>query len=75
MHYALWNYIIQQMTAKAAQLIWQRATGWTAGVRFYEGARFSLLHSVQTVSEAHPASNSMGNRYAAGAWTWKLTSI
>jgi hypothetical protein len=33
------------------------APGWTAGVRFPAEARnFSLLHSVQTGSGAHPAS-------------------
>jgi hypothetical protein len=32
-------------------------TGWTAGVQFPAGTRdFSLLHSVQTDSRAHPAS-------------------
>jgi hypothetical protein len=35
--------------------------GWTAGVRFPAGARdFSLLHSVETGSDAHPASYPMG---------------
>jgi hypothetical protein len=37
------------------------ATGWTAGVRFPAGARnFSVLHSVQIGSGAHPASSPMG---------------
>jgi hypothetical protein len=37
------------------------ATGWTAGVQFpARGKRFSLLHSVQTGSGAHPASYPMG---------------
>jgi hypothetical protein len=39
--------------------------GWTAGVRFLAGARyFSLLHSVQTGSGAHPASYPIGSRGA-----------
>jgi hypothetical protein len=37
------------------------ATGWTAGVRFPARARdISLLHSVHTSSEAHPASYPVG---------------
>jgi hypothetical protein len=37
------------------------ATGWTTGVRLPTGTRdFSLLYSVQTGSEAHPASYPMG---------------
>jgi hypothetical protein len=39
------------------------ATGWTARVRFPAVRDFSLLHSVQTGSEVHPASYPMG-----GAW-------
>jgi hypothetical protein len=36
-------------------------TGWTAGVQFSaEGGDFSLLHSVQTGSGAHPVSYQMG---------------
>jgi hypothetical protein len=35
------------------------ATGWTAPVRFPTGQDFSLLHSVQSGSEAHPASSPM----------------
>jgi hypothetical protein len=35
--------------------------GWTVGFRFPAGARdFSLLHSVQTESVAHPASYPVG---------------
>jgi hypothetical protein len=35
--------------------------GWTPGVRFLGGARdFSLLHSVQTGSRAHPVSYPVG---------------
>jgi hypothetical protein len=35
--------------------------GWTAGVRFATGARdFSVIHSIQTSSGAHPASYPMG---------------
>jgi hypothetical protein len=45
-----------------------------------EGQKFSLLHSVQTGSEAHPASYPMGTGgsfpggKAAAAWGWPLTS-
>jgi hypothetical protein len=35
------------------------ATGWTARVRFPAMQDFSLLHSVQTDSGAHPASYPM----------------
>jgi hypothetical protein len=38
------------------------AEGSMAGFRFLEGQDFSLLHSVQTGSEAHPASYPMGTR-------------
>jgi hypothetical protein len=55
---------------------------WTAEVRFPVGARyFSLLHSVQTGSGAHPASYPMGTGFsfsggkAAGKWSRPLTSI
>jgi hypothetical protein len=34
--------------------------GWTAGLRFPAGQIFSLLHSVQTGSGAHPESYPMG---------------
>jgi hypothetical protein len=34
-------------------------TGTTAGVRFPEKARFSLLYNVQTGSVAHPTINPM----------------
>jgi hypothetical protein len=47
--------------AAIAQSIQRWATGCTAGVRFPTWARhFSLLHSVQTGSGAHPASYPMG---------------
>jgi hypothetical protein len=36
------------------------STAWTAWVRFPEVQDFSLLHSVQTGSGAHPASYQMG---------------
>jgi hypothetical protein len=36
--------------------------GWTVEVRFPAGARFSLLHSVQTGSGDHPASYPKGTR-------------
>jgi hypothetical protein len=37
------------------------ATGWTAGARFPTGAKdFSLLHSVQAGSGAHPISYTLG---------------
>jgi hypothetical protein len=35
------------------------ATGWTARVRFPPKQNFSLIHSVQTCSGAHPASYPM----------------
>jgi hypothetical protein len=51
-------------------------------VRFPAGAgNFSLHHSVQNGSGAHPASYPMGTGVsfpggkAAGAWSWPLTSI
>jgi hypothetical protein len=34
--------------------------GWTAQVRFLAVQDFSLLHSIQTVSGAHPTPYSMG---------------
>jgi hypothetical protein len=62
-----------------AQSVQRHGTCWTAGVRFLAGARdFSLLHSVQTGSGAHPASCPMGTKVpfsgsrAAGAWNWPL---
>jgi hypothetical protein len=52
------------------------------GVRFLATARnFSLHHRVQIGSGTHPASYPMGTRdsfrggKAAGAWSWRLTSI
>jgi hypothetical protein len=37
---------------------------WTTGVHFLAGAKiFSLLHSIQTDSEAHPVSYQIGTRY------------
>jgi hypothetical protein len=37
------------------------ATGWMARVRLPTGPKdFSLFHSVQTISGAHPASYTMG---------------
>jgi hypothetical protein len=64
------------------------AAGIAAGDRLHgwgsvpsRDKRFSLLHSVQTGSGAHPASYptgtgalSPGDR-AAGTWRWSLTSI
>jgi hypothetical protein len=54
--------------------------GWSL-LRIPAGSRnFSLHHSVQTGSGAHPASYPMGTRYSfpggevAGAWSWPLTS-
>jgi hypothetical protein len=42
--------------------------GWTADVRFPAAAKdFSLLHSVQTVSGAHPAACPIGTR---GSFLW-----
>jgi hypothetical protein len=44
-----------------AQSVGRRATSWMAGVRFPAGAKdFSLLHSVQVGSGAHPAFLSKG---------------
>jgi hypothetical protein len=49
-------------------------------VEFRYGKDFSLLHSVQTGSGAHPASYPMGNEgsfpwsKAAEVWSWRLTS-
>jgi hypothetical protein len=41
--------------------VWRRATSWTAGVRFPAVVRdFSVLHSVQTVSDTHSASYPVG---------------
>jgi hypothetical protein len=38
-------------------------TDWKTEVRFPEGAKdFSIIHSVQTGSEANPASYSMGTK-------------
>jgi hypothetical protein len=58
------------------------ATGWTAGVRFpVEAKDFSLLHSGQTGSGAHPASHPLdtGDSFpggkAEGPWSWSLTSM
>jgi hypothetical protein len=46
-----------------AQLVQRRATGWMADVRFpVVTGDFSLLHSVQISSEAHPASYIMGTK-------------
>jgi hypothetical protein len=64
MHQIIFELILFQNAVKfylnragIAQLVWRRATGWMAGVRFPVGGRdFSLLHSVQTGSGAHPAS-------------------
>jgi hypothetical protein len=47
-------------------------TDWMAGVRFQAGAKcFSLLHSAQTNSVAHPASYPMG---AVGSFTGGKTA-
>jgi hypothetical protein len=49
------------------------------GVRIAVDQECSLLHSVQTGSEAHPASYPMGTGRSspgdkvAGAWNWPLT--
>jgi hypothetical protein len=43
-----------------AQLVYRRATGWTAPIRFPAVQDLSLLHSVQPHSGAHPASYPMG---------------
>jgi hypothetical protein len=53
---------LHQRRAGIAQSVTRRATGWIAGVRFPIGeSSFFLLHSVQTGSEAHPASYPMGS--------------
>jgi hypothetical protein len=52
-------------------------SSYSDGVRFMVGAKnLSLLHSVQTSSEAHPASYRMttGGKPTV-AWTWTPTSI
>lgn len=49
------GYICAQSGAWIAQSIYQRAIGWTAGVRSQAGAKyFSLLHIVQTGSGLNP---------------------
>jgi hypothetical protein len=60
-----------------AQSVQRWATGWTAGVRLLIEARhFSLLHTVQIGSGAHPASYPMGTGSKAdGAWNRPLASI
>jgi hypothetical protein len=57
-------------------------TGWTAKVRFPAGVNdFSILHSIQTVSGAHPSNGYRreGGCFprvkAAGVLGWSLTSI
>jgi hypothetical protein len=47
--------------------VYRRATSRTALVRFPAEQNFTLLHSVQTGSEAHPASYTMGIR---GNFPW-----
>jgi hypothetical protein len=61
--------------AGIAKSIFRRATGWTAEARSSTGARnISLLHSVQTGSDAHAPSYTMdtGKLYsrdkATGEW-------
>jgi hypothetical protein len=55
--------------------------GWPGFDSHKEREEFSLLHSTQTGSGAHPAFYPMGVRgsfsrdRAAGAWSWPLTSI
>jgi hypothetical protein len=68
--------------AGISQSIQRRITCWTAEIRLPAGARdFCLLNSVQTGSEALPASYPMGTGVsfrgskAAAAWNWPLTSI
>jgi hypothetical protein len=54
-------YMICLQETGVAQSVQGRAMGLTAGVRFPAGARhFSILHSVQTGSGAHPPSYPMG---------------
>jgi hypothetical protein len=43
-----------------AQSVQQRAKGWTAGVDSRQEQDFSLVHSIETDSGAHPASYPMG---------------
>jgi hypothetical protein len=45
-----------------AQSVQQWGTGRMAWARFPAGQDFSLLHTVQTESRAHPASYPMGSR-------------
>jgi hypothetical protein len=52
-----------------------------SGFDSLQGKRFSLLHSAQTDSWAHPASNPVGaggsfpGSKTAGEWSWPLTSV
>jgi hypothetical protein len=46
-----------------AQSVWQQAVGWTTRFNSWQGQDFSVLHSVQTGSGAHPASYPMGSRF------------
>jgi hypothetical protein len=53
-----------------------QTTGWTSGVRFpVEAGIFFLRHSVQTGSDAHPASYPMGTRgyFSGGKVTGALS--
>jgi hypothetical protein len=55
-----------------AQSVYQRSTGWTAGVRFSAGARdFSLFHSVQADFGAYSASYPMGMRALPSDVKWQ----
>jgi hypothetical protein len=64
-----WRWILTSARIWIAQSVCRRATGWKAWVQFPTVQDFSLLHSVQTGSVAHPASYPVvtGGK-AAGAW-------
>jgi hypothetical protein len=62
------SYFFSYLVSKSVRPVWSRdssvgiPTGWTVGVRFPAAARnFSLFHSVQIGSGAHPVSYTMRN--------------
>jgi hypothetical protein len=56
------NFATIQFSHRHYMLVKTRETmSWTGGVQFLAGARhFSVLHSIQTGSKAHPASYPKG---------------
>jgi hypothetical protein len=72
----------EQQVNESTSRILHGLKDWGIGIRFPAGARhFSLLHSVQTGSGAHPDSSPMCTGGAsprgkvAVAWSWLLASI